>query len=179
MSRRRAGPRGYALSELLVAVAIAGLIIGVLTFLNADYISLGRRVSDIQAPYTLGAGATHVDPCANPGGVLTAGDSNVVAVAMHETNTVLTLHAAGDDGTTEVVSAGGYAGQSRQPVRVVVEAPPKSGAVARGPSMAAIEVGGATAGVVAPRCDLPQICTYDPTNAMCTEDEANALAEPD
>ena len=41
--RRRAG---YALSELLVAVAIAGLIIGVLTFLNVDYVSLARRATD-------------------------------------------------------------------------------------------------------------------------------------
>jgi hypothetical protein len=178
MRRRTAGARGYALSELLVAVAIAGLIIGALTFLNADYISLGRRVSDIRAPYALGARATRADPCGTPGGVLTAGDGNVVDVAPHETDTVLTLHARGDDGATEVITPAGLAGASRQPVRVVVEALPKTGPIARGPSLAAIEVRGATAGVVAPRCDLPQICTYDPANAMCEEDEGNALAEP-
>ncbi|HWF77292.1 MAG TPA: hypothetical protein VN694_08960 [Caulobacteraceae bacterium] len=178
MRRRKAGSRGYALSELLVAVAIAGLIIGVLTFLNADYISLGRRVSDIQAPYALGARAARGDPCGTPGGVLTAGDDNVVDVAMHETNTVLTLNTPTDEGATRVTTPAGDAGESHQPVRVVVEALPKSGAIARGPSLAAIEVGGATAGVVSPRCDLPQICTYDPANAMCEEDEVNALAEP-
>ncbi|HEX3407785.1 MAG TPA: prepilin-type N-terminal cleavage/methylation domain-containing protein [Caulobacteraceae bacterium] len=174
----RTAPRGFALSELLVAVAIAGLIIGVLTFLNVDYISLGRRVSDRQAPYALGGRAERIDPCATPGGVLSAGDTNVVARAPHETATVLTLRPQTDDGTTEVMLPSGPAGAARQPVRVVVEATPQSGPVPRGPSVASIEVGGATAGVVSPRCDLPQICTYDVANAMCEEDEVNALAEP-
>ncbi len=174
--QRAAG--GFALSELLVAVAIAGLIIGVLTFLNVDYISLGRRVSDIQTPYELGARAERADPCATPGGVLTAGDTNVVARAPHESATVLTLHPQADDGTTEVTTPRGLAGAAHQPVRVVVETAPQSGNVLRGPSVASIEVGGATAGVVSPRCDLPQLCTYDPINAICLEDEVNALAEP-
>lgn len=181
MSPRMMQARGYALSELLVAVAIAGLIIGVLTFLNVDYITLGRRVSDIQAPYALGTRAERADPCETPGGVLTAGDTNVVAKAPHETATVLTLRAPGADAAdhlTEVSTPAGLAGASRAPVHVVVETAPQSGDPARGPSVASIEVGGATAGVVSPRCDLPQICTYDVTNAMCLEDEVNALAEP-
>jgi hypothetical protein len=178
MRTRTLRARGYALSELLVAVAIAGLIIGVLTFLNVDYISLGRRVSDIQAPYAMGGRAERGDPCATPGGVLTAGDDNVVAIAPHETATVLTLRSQADDGTTEVATPAGVVGASRRPVRVLVEAMPKTGPIARGPSVASIEVGAATAGVVSPRCDLPQICTYDGTNAMCLEDEVNALAEP-
>jgi len=178
MSRRKLRARGYALSELLVAVAIAGLIIGVLTFLNVDYISLGRRVSEIQAPYAMGGRAQRDDPCATPGGVLTAGAANVVARAPRDAATVLTLAPPTDEGTTEVRTATGVAGASRQPVRVVVEATPQAGNVLRGPSLAALEVGGATAGVVSPRCDLPQICTYDVVNAMCTEDEVNALADP-
>jgi hypothetical protein len=181
MSARRRQARGYALSELLVAVAIAGLIIGVLTFLNVDYITLARRVSEIQAPYALGTRAERGDPCETPGGVLTAGDADVVAKAPHETATVLTVRppsADEADGVTEVSTPAGAAGASRAPVRVVVEATPQGGLPARGPSLAAIEVGGATAGVVSPRCDLPQICTYDATNAVCQEDEVNALAEP-
>jgi hypothetical protein len=111
--------------------------------------------------------------------VLTAGDDNVVAVAPHETATVLTLRQQqADDGATEVTTAAGVVGASRKPVRVVVEAMLKTGPIARGPSVASIEVGGATAGVVSPRCDLPQICTYDVANATCLEDEVNALAEP-
>jgi hypothetical protein len=183
MRRRRTQVRGYALSELLVAVAIAGLIIGVLTFLNVDYITLGRRVSDLQAPYALGGRAQRQDPCATPGAVLTAGGDEVVARAPQDNATVLTLSPPQeDDPQTEVSTPAGPAGGSRQPVRVVVEAAlqaaPAPGAPARGPSLAAIEVGGATAGVVSPRCDLPQICTYDVANAMCAEDEVNALAEP-
>jgi hypothetical protein len=166
--------RGYALSELLVAVAIAGLIIGTLTFLNVDYISLGRRVADIQGPYALGTRAQAGDPCAAPGGVLEAGDNALIAKGPQDNETVLSLARQDADGagaTTQVSTATGVAGASTRPVRVVVEAAP-----ARGPSMASIEVGHATVGVLAPRCDLPQICDYDPANAMCHEDEA--VAEP-
>ena len=42
--------RGYALAELLVAVAIAGLILGTLTFLNVDYVQLGRRAGAVRGP---------------------------------------------------------------------------------------------------------------------------------
>ena len=178
MSARSLSRRGYALSELLVAVAIAGLIIGVLSFLNVDYISLGRRVGDMQSPYAMGGRAQRIDPCATPGGVLTAGDTNVVAQAPHEAAAVFTLNPPADDGTTVLAAPTGLAAASRRPVRVVVEATPQTGAIPRGPSLASIEVGGATTGVVSPRCDLPQICTYDVANAMCEEDEVNALAEP-
>lgn len=165
--------RGYALSELLVAVAIAGLIIGVLTFLNVDYISLGRRVSDLSAPYTLGTRAQVGDPCAAPGGVLTDADDAVVAHEPQDNATILTLaHPDTDDtNATQVSTPAGLAGETRRPLRVVVENAP-----ARGPSVASVEVAGATVGVIAPRCDLPEICTYDPANAICQEDEA--VAEP-
>jgi hypothetical protein len=165
--------RGYALSELLVAVAIAGLIIGVLTFLNVDYISLGRRVTDIAGPYTLGTRTQAGDPCAAPGGVLTDADDAVIAHQPQDNATVLTLsHPDADDANaTQLSTASGLAGETRRPVRVVVEDAP-----ARGPSVASVEIAGATVGVIAPRCDLPQICTYDAANAMCQEDEA--VAEP-
>jgi prepilin-type N-terminal cleavage/methylation domain-containing protein len=165
--------RGYALSELLVAIAIAGLIIGVLTFLNVDYISLGRRVSDIASPYTLGTRAEAGDPCAAPGGVLTDADDAVIAHEPQDNATVLSLaHPDTDDANaTQVSTAAGLAGETRRPVRVLVEDAP-----ARGPSVASVEIAGATVGVIAQRCDLPQICTYDAANAICHEDEA--VAEP-
>jgi hypothetical protein len=163
-------PRGYALSELLVAVAIAGLIIGALTYLNVDYIQLGRRVSEIGAPYALGGRAQAGEPCADPpGGVLTAGDDKVISQGAHDNATVLTL--ASRDGETQVSTPAGLAGTSRRPVRLVIEATPSPAA-----SIAAVEVGGATVGVVAPRCDLRQVCDYDAANATCREDEA--AAEP-
>ena len=161
--------RGYALSELLVAVAIAGLIIGTLTFLNVDYINLGRRVGEARGPYELGARAQAGDPCAVPGAVLTAGDGAVVAQGPQEARPLLTV--TPQDGVTWVQPAAGPPVAERRPVRVVVEATPTPGG-----SLASVEVGDATVGVLTTRCDLPQVCSYDPANAMCAEDESMANA---
>jgi prepilin-type N-terminal cleavage/methylation domain-containing protein len=159
--------RGFALSELLVAVAIAGLIISVLTFLNVDYVAMGRRVGDIQTPYEMGRRAQALDPCANPGAVLTAGENQVTADVLKQSTPVLTLTA--DGARTQLSTPAGLAGTATRPVRVIVES-----TTAPGGSMAAIEVGDATVGVVAQRCDLKQVCSYDATNVMCAEDEVNA-----
>jgi hypothetical protein len=164
--------RGFALSELLVAVAIAGLIIGVLTYLNVDYVALSRRIGDLQAPNDLGRRAealANADRCAVPGSVLTPGQDAVVAQSRVEARTVLSL--AYDPDGMSLAADQGPVGASRQPIRIIVERSP-----APGPSAAAIEVGDATVGVVAPRCDLPEVCHYDATNALCREDET--LAEP-
>jgi hypothetical protein len=159
--------RGYALSELLVAVAITGLIVGVLTFLNVDYVGLARRVADIHAPYAIGgrvqAGAA-LDRCATPGAVLAAVDNQVVAQAGNEATPVLEL-APGDAGT-DVATAGGGAGKSTAPVRAVVENAPGGG------GMAWLQIGDATVGVIAPRCDLAEVCDYDATNAVCRKPAA-------
>lgn len=163
--------RGFALSELLVAVAIAGLIISVLTFLNVDYIGLARRVVDIQRPYAMGARAQSggdLDRCAEPGATLTAVDNQVVAQGDNEASPVLTLGPS--DAGTDVVTAGGSAGSTNRPVRVIVEAAPAAG----GGSMASLVVGDATVGVIAPRCDLTEVCAYDAANAMCRKERTNA-----
>jgi prepilin-type N-terminal cleavage/methylation domain-containing protein len=163
--------RGFALSELLVAVAIAGLIISVLTFLNVDYIGLARRVVDIQHPYAMGARAQaggDLDRCAEPGATLTAIDNQVVAQVDNEASPVLTLGPS--DAGTDVVTAGGSAGSTNRPVRVIVEAAPGAG----GGSMASLVVGDATVGVIAPRCDLTEVCAYDAANAVCRKAQTNA-----
>jgi prepilin-type N-terminal cleavage/methylation domain-containing protein len=174
--------RGYALSELLVAVAIAGLIVGILTFINVDYITLGRRVGQIQGPYRLGRRAERVDPCAMPGGVLTADGEQLVAHGLQDNETVLTLVPPDPDtpgGETQVITATGVAGTTSQPVRAVVEATtPQGAAPAPGASMAWVEIGGRTVAVIAPRCDLAQICAYDAANAMCEQDKVQEVAEP-
>jgi hypothetical protein len=167
--------RGYALSELLVAVAIAGLIIGTLTFLNVDYISLGRRVSNLQAPYHLGARAGRIDPCIMPGSVLVADGDQLVAHGLQDNETVLTMSQQDPDtpgGVTQVITPTGLAGASTEPVRAVIEATTPQGAKPPpAASMASVEVGGKTVAVIAPRCDLSQICDYDAANAMCLQDE--------
>lgn len=167
--------RGFALTELLVAVAIAGLIIGVLTFLNVDYVGLSQRIGDVRSPYDLGrkaeAGAAEA-LCANPGAVLRTGDNKVVAQSIRESEDVLTLDTS-DDRLTTLSGPKGLGGETHQPVRIVVESAPVAGA-----SAASIEVGDATVGVVAPRCDLPEVCDYDATNSMCKADEDKLVAKP-
>lgn len=155
--------RGYALSELLVAVAITGLIVGVLTFLNVDYVGLARRVVDIQAPYDIGHRAqtgANLDRCAEPGATLVAIDNEVEAQIDNDATPVLTL---GPSGTgTDIVTAGGAAGRTEHPVRAVVETAPSPGA-----EVALLEIGGATVSVIAPRCDLAEVCAYDMASAAC------------
>jgi hypothetical protein len=167
--------RGYALTELLVAVAIGGLIIGVLTFLNVEYVGLARRVSDLQGPYDVGRRAqadAAEDLCANPGAVLRPGAGKVVAQSLRETNDALVLKTG--DGVSTVSGPGGSGGSSAQPMRIVVE-----GAPGPGGSMASIEVRNDTVGVVAPRCDLPEVCDYDVTNSLCKADEETPVGKPD
>jgi hypothetical protein len=167
--------RGYALSELLVAIAVTGLIVSVLTFLNVDYVSLARRVTDIGAPYVIGTTAEAQlgqDRCASPGAILSAGDNEIDAVGPRAGQTPeLTL--ASEQKVNRLSTALGFAGASSQPIRLVV-----GSAAASGRSVASIEVGDATVGVVAPRCDLREVCDFDAANTMCREDEGNAVVQP-
>ena len=166
MRVRGARARGYALSELLVAVAIAGLIIGVLTFLNVDYVQLGRRVSELQTPYKIGANIGRLDPCGAPGAVLSDDGGNVIAKSSEGAQTLVSL-ATEEGAPTQVTTPNGVAGASSRPVRLVVE-----GTAAPGGSIASLEVAGATAAVIAPRCDASQVCDFDAINAVCFQDEA-------
>jgi prepilin-type N-terminal cleavage/methylation domain-containing protein len=165
--------RGFALTELLVAVAIGGLIITVLTFMNVEYVGLARRVSDLQGPYDLGrraqAGAVE-DLCANPGAVLRPGAAKVVAQSIRDSNDALILNTA--DGVSSVSGPGGGGGSSTQPLRIVVQSAANSGG-----SVASIEVRDATVGVVATRCDLPEVCDYDATNSLCKADEETPVGQ--
>jgi hypothetical protein len=164
--------RGYALSELLVAVAITGLIVGVLTFLNVDYIGLAHRIVDVQAPYAIGHRAesgANLDRCAQPGATFVALDNQVEALADNEATPVLTLGPS--ETGTDVETAGGADGRTTQPVRVVVENAPSAGA-----GVASLEIGAATVGVIASRCDLAEICAYDAVNATCRKTTSAAAA---
>jgi hypothetical protein len=164
--------RGYALSELLVAVAITGLIVGVLTVLNVDYVGLARRVVDIQEPYAIGGRAergANLDRCAEPGATLAAVDNQVVALADNEATPVLTLGPS--ETGTDVATVAGGAGRTVHPVRALVENSPS-----RGGAVATLEIGDATVGVIALRCDLAEICAYDAVNATCRKPAAAAAA---
>jgi hypothetical protein len=162
--------QGFALSELLVAVAIAGLIIGVLTFLNVDYVGLARRVADQHSPYEIGDRAEATDPCGQPATMLRAGAASVDAEKLGiRPDRTQVLGLATHEGHSTVSTAGAGSVETERPVRMIVES-----TVGPGGSMAAIEVGDATVGVVAPRCDLEEVCTYDSVNQLCSVDETNA-----
>ena len=166
---------GYALSELLVALAVTGLIVSLLTFLNVDYLGLARRVAAIGQPFALGTRAEtglYADRCETPGALLAAGDNAVVAEGPGTLPTpVLMLTSA--DRRNGLSTGHGEAGSSFRPIRLVVES-----VAATGRSTAAIEVGDTTVGLVSPRCDLREVCEFDAANAMCREDEGNSVAEP-
>ena len=139
-------------------------------FLNVDYVGFARRIVEIQRPFAIGRRAEaggNLDRCADPGATLTAGENEVVAEDEKHSDPVLTL--AVDRGATTVVTPQGSAGASSHPVRIVVQSAP-----APGGSMASIEVADATVGVIAPRCDVAELCDYDVTNATCREPETNA-----
>jgi len=167
--------RGYALSELLVAVAITGLIVGVLTFLNVDYVGLARRVVDIQDPYAIGGRAergANLDRCAQPGATFAAVDNQVMALADNAATQVLSLGPS--ETGTDVATASGGAGRTAHPVTVLVENAPSPGG-----AVASLEIGDATVGVIAVRCDLAEICAYDATNATCRKPSAAAANATD
>jgi hypothetical protein len=159
--------RGYALSELLVALAVTGLIVSVLTFLNVDYVGLARRVADIAQPFEAGRRAEadfNADRCTTPAGLLAAGDNEVVAQTPLASTPVLSVSAMEE-------ARGNAGGPAARPLRLVVESTAPSRR-----SLAAVEIGGATVGVVAPRCDLREVCDLDAANAMCREDEERPVA---
>ena len=111
-----------------------GLIVGLLTFLNVDYVGFARRAVGLGAPYDLGRrmeAQANGDRCAQPGAMLAPGQDAIEAKDKKDDEVVLAMST--QDGATSVVTGSGLAGTVRQPVRGVV----LSGG--RG-SMAAVEV---------------------------------------
>jgi hypothetical protein len=102
--------------------------------------------------------------------VLHAGLVKVTAQTIRDATDAMTLKIA--DGVSTVSGPAGSGGSAPQPVRIVVQS-----AANPGGSMASVEVGDATVGVVAPRCDLPEVCDFDATNSLCKADEEAPVAK--
>lgn len=158
MTSRRRRLRGFAMAELLVSLAISGLILGGLLYLQVDYLSLSRRALALGAPYRLGndlvkqAGAG--DRCRLPGAALKMdGDRLLAEQAQGETG-VLTLPES-------------QRGKPPAPKAAVFSARQKDGSPRPGWSFAAIDQRDATIAVIALRCDLPEVCDYDPAKGIC------------
>lgn len=144
--------KGFALTETLVALAIAGLIVTALLWLQVDYLALARRAVAMGRPPADLAGvqqmARDFDNCAAPRAVLARSDLYGLALREGELETpVLGL-------------------PPRTQVRVAValdgQAQPRGGW-----SSASIERGGTTIAVVAQRCDLAELCNYDMAKGQC------------
>jgi hypothetical protein len=161
--------RGYVLSEALVAVAIGALVLSGLMALDVDFIGLTRRAADLGAPYRVGArleqavAGTH--RCDHGGAALAVQDGKVVLAQGQTADDFITLQ-SGPAGTT--VAAGGASGAVSGPARVVVLTAAQPDASARpGFGVASIEAQGAPIATASLRCDLPEICDYDPAKGVC------------
>jgi prepilin-type N-terminal cleavage/methylation domain-containing protein len=143
--------KGFALTETLVALAIAGLVVTALLWLQVDYIALARRAMAQTRPGSDAAlllqQAKAFDNCAQPKAVLA--------------RTPFGLAAREGELDTPVMGL---------PARVEVRtaaAPGPDGQPRGGWSSASIERGGATIAVIALRCDLPELCNYDMAKGQC------------
>jgi prepilin-type N-terminal cleavage/methylation domain-containing protein len=167
--------RGFALSELLVAVAIGGLILTGLTWLQVDYVALARRVGELGAPFVAGtrlqrAAAMQVR-CGQPGAVLQlSDDGGLVAVKSGQSTNLIAV--SRDRGRTTLAASTGGAASFLRPVQILAgSAALGDGAPRPGWSAVAIEAGGTTVAVLGARCDLPEVCEYDGATDRCLGDK--------
>ena len=151
-------------------MAIAGLIVSVLTFLNVDYIGFARRAVEIGRPLAIGARAeagANADRCAHPASMLAVGGNEVDAIDKQVLDRPQSRSRRRCDRGGDRQGQRGQFGSPRAHRG-------RERRQAAGGSMASIEVGDATVGVIAPRCDLKEVCQYDATNAVCLEPQTNA-----
>ncbi len=143
--------KGFALTETLVALAIAGLIVTALLWLQVDYIALARRAIAQGRPdadaRALQQQARAFDNCASPKAIL-AETPGGVASRVGELDTPL-------------IGLSSKA-QARSVAALGPDGKPRGGW-----SSAAITRGGATIAVIALRCDLPELCNYDMAKDEC------------
>lgn len=143
--------RGFALTETLVATAIAGLIVTALLWLQVDYLALARRAIAQGRPsseaVTLQGAVKGFDNCAYPQAVLARSDYGLAARQGELDTPVVGLPAGAQ---VRIAAARGPDGKPRD-----------------GWSVASIERDGAPLAVMAQRCDLPELCDYDMAKDKC------------
>ncbi|MDQ0465742.1 type II secretory pathway pseudopilin PulG [Caulobacter ginsengisoli] len=143
--------KGFALTETLVAVAIAGLIVTALLWLQVDYVALARRALAQGRPdaevRSLQQQARTFDSCASPKATLAQSQFGLAA-RVGELDTPL----MGLPAKAQVRTAAAYRADGQ----------PRGGW-----SSASIERRGATMAVIALRCDLAELCNYDIAKGEC------------
>lgn len=143
--------KGFALTETLVALAIAGLIVTALVWLQVDYLALAKRTL-AQGRLSPEAAAMRqatrsFDNCAFPNGVLAASDQGLVTRLADGDIPLMSLP---PKTSAQAVAAVGPDGRPRA-----------------GWSSLAIARNGAPVAVLAQRCDLPEVCNYDMAKDQC------------
>ena len=143
--------KGFALTETLVALAIAGLIVTALVWLQVDYLALAKRALGqgrlSPEAAALRQTARSFDNCAYPQAVLAGTDQ---ALAARSPDGDLPLMPLPSRDSLRVVTARGPDGQPRS-----------------GWSSAIVTHNGAPVAVLAQRCDLPELCNYDMAKDKC------------
>lgn len=143
---------GFAMTEALVAIGIGALIMTAMIYLQVDFIGWTKRAGALGRPdpsdRALQATLKGADRCAFPGRVLASDDTGGVGLK-GEKDTIPFLGMPGG-ATVSIVTA-------RRP----------DGTERPGWSTATIARDDTAIAVAALRCDLPEVCIYDPTRGDC------------
>ncbi len=143
---------GFAMTEVLVAIGIGALIMTAMIYLQVDFISWTRRAVALGRPapsdQALQATLRGADRCASPGLVLARDEMGDVGLKGEKDTVPFLGLPAGV--TADIVTARRADGSERP-----------------GWSAATIARDDTAIAVAALRCDLPEVCTYDPARGDC------------
>jgi hypothetical protein len=145
-------PNGFAMTEVLVAVGIGALIMTAMIYLQVDFIGWTKRAVALGRPdpsdRALQATLRTLDRCAGPGRILARDDSG--GLGLKAEDEVLPFVGLPAGATADIVTA-------RRP----------DGTERPGWSAATIARDDTVIAVAALRCDLPEVCRYDPQREDC------------
>lgn len=145
-------PNGFAMTEVLVAVGIGALIMTAMIYLQVDFISWTQRALALGRPdpsdRALQASLRDADRCVGPGRVLAMDDTG--GVGLKDEAELIPLLSLPAGTKASIVTA-------RRP----------DGTGRPGWSAATIARDDTAIAVAALRCDLPEVCAYDPQRGDC------------
>jgi hypothetical protein len=143
---------GFAMTEALVAIGIGALIMTAMIYLQVDVIGWTNRAMALGRPdpsdRAIQATLRNADRCANPGRVLALDEQG--GVGLKADKEIIPFIGLPDGGRADIVTA-------RRP----------DGTERPGWSVATVARDDTAIAVAALRCDLPEVCTYDPARGDC------------
>ena len=148
----RFAPNGFAMTEALVAVGIGALIMTALIYLQVDFIGWTRRAVALGRPdpsdRALQQSLKAADRCAFPDRTYALDETG--GAGLKAEKDMLPFLGLPPDVKADIVTA-------RKP----------DGSERPGWSLVAIARDDTTIAVAALRCDLPEVCNYDPARGDC------------